>query len=288
MERLTRAVPHLTFSFLAALCLVVEGGVASASPIAPGNDFFATGAAEVDLSFLLPSVGVIPLEGVPFTANGADTIIQRLQGIDPFEVCPTLPCSDTIEIELVALSLTSVSPVDLSDLGGPFLGVFADAFFTINKGGIVTGLPQPDALNPSIGQMEIIHSNILGGTFESCLGNTSDTAGVCSTLGVPGGGVYANAIATVVGGDPSNPLDVFFSAAAPRLAVSGLNGTWEHNVNGEGDFLVTGVDDTCNFPACHPVDPRLPSYPLPEPGTGVLLLGSSLAMLGMRRWRAEL
>ena len=52
MERLTRAVPHLTFSFLAAVCLVVEGGVTSASPIAAGLDFFATvsgaGGAEVD------------------------------------------------------------------------------------------------------------------------------------------------------------------------------------------------------------------------------------------------
>ena len=130
--------PHLTFSFLAAACLVVEGGVASASPIGPGSDFFETvsgaGGAEVDLSFLLPSVGAIDLEGAPFGPNGQDTIVQRIQGIDPFAVCPTLPCSDTIDIELVALSLTSVSPVDLSDLGGPFLGVFADAYFTINKG----------------------------------------------------------------------------------------------------------------------------------------------------------
>ncbi len=81
----------------------------------------------MDLSFLLPSVGVIDVEGAPFAANGTDTIVQRLQGINPLEVCPTLPCSDTIDIEIVALSLTSVDPVDLSDLGGPFLGVFADA-----------------------------------------------------------------------------------------------------------------------------------------------------------------
>ena len=139
----------------------------------------------------------------------------------------------------------SVSPVDLSDLGGPFVGVFSDAFFTINKGGIIIGLAQPDALNPSIGQMEIIHTNPLGGTFESCLGNLADSAGVCSTLGVAGGGVYANAIFTVVAGDPNNPLDVFFSAAAPRLAVSGLNGLWDHaHDRGHGPLLSVGLSRT--------------------------------------------
>ena len=281
MKKLTRAVPHLIFSFLAAVCLVAEGGVASASPIGPGNDFFATvsgaGGAEVDLSFLLPSVGTIDLEGAPIAGNGADTIVQRLQGIDPFEVCPTLPCSDTIDIELVALSLTSVSPVDLSDLGGPFLGVFADAYFTVNKGGIIPGLPQPDALNPSIGQMEITHDDILGGTFESCLGNPSDPAGVCSTLGVLGGGVYSNGIFTIVGGDPSNPLDVFFSAAGPRLAVSGINGIWEHDAGFDGGFKVISVEDTCNFPECHE-----PIVPVPEPSTA-LLMSIGLAALGSRR-----
>ena len=144
------------------------------------------------------------------------------------------------------------------------------------------GLPQPDALNPSIGQMEIIHSNFLGGTFESCLGNSSDAAGVCNILGVPGGGVYSNAIATIVGGDPSNPLDVFFSAQAPRLAVSGLNGTWIHSLDGEGNLLVNDIQHDCNFPQCHPVDPTLPSYPLifpiPEPGTAPL---AGLGLLGL-------
>ncbi len=273
MTRLLKPISHLPLSFLVALSIVAASDFAQASPVAAGQDVFTTlpGGSQVDLSFILPSVGVINVESNPFDANGADTIIERIQGINPLNVCPTLPCSDTIDIELVALSLVSAAPVDLSDLGGPFIGVFADAYFTVNKGGIIAGLPQPDALNPSIGQMEIIHSNGSGGTFESCLGNPSDPAGVCNTLGVLGGGVYTNGIFTVIGGDPSNPPDVFFSAAAPRLAVSGINGVWQHSLD---TFEVVSVEDVCNFPPCHE-----PIQAVPEPG--ISLPAPALSPLGI-------
>ena len=78
MERLTGTIPHFLLSFLAALCFVASSRVANASEIGPGLDAFRTlSGSEVDLSFLLPSVGVIDLEGVPFGASGVDTIVAR-------------------------------------------------------------------------------------------------------------------------------------------------------------------------------------------------------------------
>ncbi len=250
------------------------GTSANATAIGPGHDLFVTSpGATVDLSSF--GLGSIPVEGVPigpnpFGSDLADTIVERIQGIDPFNQCPTPPCSDTIDIEIVALQLKSVDPVDLSPLGGPFVGVFADLWATINLGGVIPQIPQYSVLQPSIGQMTINHDDPGGGTFTSCFGETSDTTGVCSTLGVPGGGVFADGIIVVPGGDPSNPLDVFFNIPAPRVVVSAIDGTWIHDGLGQDDFLVTSIDHE----GPHPV------RPVPEPGTAVLVgLGLALALL---------
>ena len=207
-------------------------------------------------------IGIIDLEGNPFGPGNTDTIVERIQGIDPFPFPGGL---ETIDIELVSLSLVSTAPVDLTPLGGPFVGVFADLHTTINKGGIIPGLPQPDLLPPSIGQMTIRHENAGGGTFDSFFD------------------VFANAIFTIVGGDPGNPLDVFFSQVAPQVSLSSTNSTWSHTAPlGDvhnamfpaGEFYVTGIDHV----GPHPVTPATPA-----PGSLALLALGGLFARRRRR-----
>ncbi len=220
----------------------------------------------------------MPLEGNPVggALGNTDTIVLRKDGIGPFG-----PPSGTgtIDIELVALSLVSVNPVDLTPLGGPFIGVFADLHVTINKetedigaaggnddgvcdGGetctTVAGIAQPDALSPSIGQMKVNHTVTDGGDFDSCYGTTLDP-GSCSTLGVTGGGVFADSIFTVVGGDPNIPLDVLINQPADRITLSGAGNPWSHTA-----------------PPFTPPDPIYPSggfFPGVAPGTGGTAVG---------------
>lgn len=160
----------------------------------------------------------------------------------------------------------------------------ADLFTIINKDGIIPGLPQPDILPPSIGKMEIRHefgplpSDDFGGTFDSIFGSPGDPNVPLDLQGllVPGGGVIADAIFTVVGGDPANPLDVLFSAVAPRLTIWSQDSTWEHTPF--TDFQVTGIDHNCSFPECHPVEPI---EIIPEP-TSLALLALGGLMLARR------
>jgi len=207
---------------------------ASAADVQAGYDFFQSqpgfgggaGGTFADLSGL--GLGFVNLEGVPFSDPllsgdsdfaSADTIVRRdLDALDPI---------DAIPIELVSLSLKSIDPVDLTPLGGPFIGVLSDLWITVNQGGLIPNLPVYDPLNPLIGQMEIIHTSPAGGQFNSCLGDPADP-GSCGALGVPGGGVYADAIFVVPGGDPNNLLDVLINTPAPRVAVSSSGSTWEH------------------------------------------------------------
>ena len=125
--------------------LLSAAAAATATPIDPGNDLFATlPGTFVDLG---GPIGVVPLMGNPFGPGDTDTVVKRLTGTSPtFGVGDT----ETIDIELVALSLRSVAPVDI---GGTLFDL--DIF-----SGALAGEPA----NP-LGQMTINHSDPNGGTF---------------------------------------------------------------------------------------------------------------------------
>lgn len=134
---------------LAASLVLVAGivlgfaAVASADPIGPGFDLFATlpGAAvclDPPLCTMVVALMGVPLD--PPNLGDTDTIVRRHLGVDVFP--------DTIPIELVALSLHSVAPVLI---GGSFFDV------------MVRGLPSP------LGSMTIRHELPMGGTFDSIL-----------------------------------------------------------------------------------------------------------------------
>jgi hypothetical protein len=141
----------------------VAGDIALASPIGPGFDLFATDSAStfVELDFDGPG-GLSPvpvqLEGNPLgTAGGSgplwdtDTIVERKPpGLSPFNVGDT----GVIDIELVALSLRSVDPVDI---GG--------TLFDLD---VISGSLLGEPANP-LGSMTVNHSDPNGGTFSSAI-----------------------------------------------------------------------------------------------------------------------
>lgn len=231
--------------------------VSYASPILPGFDLFQTlPGAEVDLGCT-----VVPLKGNPAllaseNIGPTDTIVERLQGIDPFDVPNGV---GTIDIELVALSLKSRNSFDGTCLGLPGL---VDLYVTVNTDlGERPDLLVPDApLPPSIGTMTIHHENADAATIQGRFSSVLE--------------VFADLIFVWPGGDVSNLADWIISMPAPdaplRLPSTGI---WthtkplydHHNVQyPAGDFYIPPtIDPVCEGESCikhtgpHPVEPTL-------------------------------
>ncbi len=97
-----------------ALTLFVVVRPASAESIGVGHDLFMTVPGQTNLIVDAGPFGgtgfvEFPLEGIPFGPGNTDTIVERLDGHD----FATQGNTATIQIELVALSLQSVAPVNI-------------------------------------------------------------------------------------------------------------------------------------------------------------------------------
>jgi len=154
----------------AALFGILLGGSQGnvlATSIAPGFDLFMTdpGSTFVDLTGI--GAGIVPLRGNAIGPGNTDTIVERLDGINPFNVGDT----DTIDIEIVALSLVSVDPITIGT---------ADFDLDVT----LSGNPQV------IGSMTITHGQPNGGTFSAVLPvdtivTLTDVSNPLNTFNVP-------------------------------------------------------------------------------------------------------
>jgi hypothetical protein len=117
-------------------------------------DFFDPGSSQFSRSILL---GGQPLGNHPScpsdNLSAVDTIVRRLSTA----VLPTDPSTDTIPIEIVALSLVSVNPITV------FYDTGADPELWNVSVDLSALAPQP------IGTMTISHTAPSGGTFDSIL-----------------------------------------------------------------------------------------------------------------------
>jgi hypothetical protein len=275
------------------LIAAMTGGPAHAAAILPGFDYFTTppGGAFVDLG-----MGPIPLVGVPLpnmSLGVTDTVVARM---DPG---PPEGGTGIIDIELVALHLRSVAPIDLDPSPGVFLGDLhitidaSDRFFTgftPHPDGTGAGpsvfnlpvLPSPTPIPLSIGKMELTHGGPGPHTGATMRAAFADPAAADATgpafglgLGIPGGGIYATFIATIPGGDPANPMHVVQQGAAPPVALSS-NGVYSHttlNPNQYGGIILAAIQHVGPHPNTIPVADSV----VPEASSALLVLGTALA-----------
>jgi len=241
---------------LTAVALSVVGlgcpVVSSASAISPGFDLFQTITPGTTVN--LGCAGEIPLEGNPAllaseNIGPTDTIVERKQGIDPFDA----PNGEgTVDIELVALSLKSIVPFDAGCLDHPSMPepTMVDLYVTVNTDLVERpDLPQPDALIASTGTMTIRHINPDG----------LPSQGTFSVLTFD---VYADLIFVVPGGDVNNPGDRITTQAETEALDLSSTGNWTHTVPDPdhhnvdypaGDFYITDIEHT----GPHTVEPTL-------------------------------
>ncbi len=198
---------------IVVLCVLLSwvGGTALADPIPPGFDYLHTPPGGGQLP--IPGGPTVPLRGRAIGPGNTDTIIERLGGLPDGGVGP-------IDAEIVALSLESISPVDL---GGSFFDVFVDLNPAVPSPGMITVTshsPGPDG----------------GGTFDSFFD------------------VFARVTLTEVG----NPSNTMVLLTQDRITSSGSD--WSHrpppNYPGPGGFVPGVLLHTGPHPHTEPATPE--------------------------------
>jgi len=188
------------------------------SPVEPGFDLLAT-PENVNSHVDLPSIGRVYLKGNtgPLTSEklgSTDTIVQRKQGINPFEQGN----SGTVDTELVALSLKSVSSFDGSSLGIPGM---VDLYVVVNALDL-PDLPSTNGkIEPSTGKMTITHDYKDGGIHPTYGGQVEGTF----TASFPA--IHAFLIFVKAGGKLSKPADWVHSMKADPIKLES-KGWWSH------------------------------------------------------------
>lgn len=245
--------------------------------IDPGFDLFATDAAGTFAT--LPGIGPVQLEGLPFDTGAGDrgnvdTILLRR---GPALTLNGIGDSGSMPLELVALSLRSVAPVQISP------GVFADVHVNVNKpiedigapGGNDDGACDPgesctaanperplDALPASAGALTITRTGENGGTFDSFFDVFAEI-----TLTLPG-------TDTVIGS--STFQDTFVQQSGLWASTPGVGDA--HTAQLPAGGFLPGVVAELALLASHRAGPAI----VPEPAT-LALFGLGALWLSRRR-----
>ena len=259
MSRSIQMKHFLVLSAALVALLLANPGVSKAVQIVEaGFDLFRSLVPGTSFDFnTVPNPQVVDFEGNPFgcfdfgagcvNTTVTDTIIERLG--------PTIDIdgggSDTIDIEIVALSLVSI---DLVDLG--FGAGFEDLLITLNTS------------SPSLQSTMTIFDDLVAvagreGTFNSELNFSFDVTGSV-------GGFYATIEQTFnsAGDEWRHEHQTF------ELTIDGVN----HNLNAgspDQDFFLSAGEVLHEGP--HAV------VPTPEPSTGLLLITGLLALAFRQR-----
>lgn len=198
---------------LALGALSLGAGPAQADGIGPGFDLFTTAPGT---TVFIPNIGNVQFVGKPVGPGNTDTIVRRTSGISPFDPPNG---TGTIPIELVALQLHSVQPVQIGSS-------FFDVFVTL----------QPNTI--STGQMTVNHENVGGGTFDSFFDvffditftdvqNPNSSTHVFLQDHITGSGTWSHTPPPLYPNDPKYPSGGFYPGP---LSEQGTNFSLVHNV----------------------------------------------------------
>ncbi len=229
-----------------ATVVVANSNTASATEIFSGFDLFATAPSPPDpqtfVDLTIPSggaVGIVPLEGNPFGPGDTDTIVERKTGSGPpFNVGDVA----VIDIELVALSLKSVVPIDL---GGTFFDM-----------DVISGSLLGEPANP-LGQMTVTHSDPNGGTFVTDLlpidykATFTEVGNLLNTFDV-----FGNILFTNTNGDWSHSPGPMDQHGGPHLAggfhagidpIFGEKRRMDHVTPSEAHYALAAMPEPSTF-----------------------------------------